>query len=441
MANQKVIAAIDIGTDKCATVIGVVDGSTNKPRIVGVAATPSSGVKRSQIVDLEQVIASMTRSLDAAERMAGLEIKTAFLSTSGSHIKSQNSKGVVAVASPNQEIAADDVNRVIEAARAVSLPSDREIIHAIPKSFKIDSQEGIKDPVGMTGVRLETETHIITGLTTALKNMEKCVYDLGVEAEGFIFSGLAASEIILSETEKELGVVAVDLGAGSTSIAVWVDGALEFSTSLPIGARHITQDIALGCRLSLNQAEKLKVYLSQHQKEIPHALKANPGETKAELAKRRRKVDEINLLELNISDEREVLSKKKVVEGIIYPRLKEIMAFIGESLEKHGLFNQVPAGLVFTGGGAQTIGLTHMAKQVLGLPARIGQLKPTDGLTNDIYDPSLAVAIGLIHYGFKHGGGSEQSGFNFGKLTSWISLSSIKNKLERLLALIVTKGR
>jgi len=441
MANQKVIAAIDIGTHKCATVIGVIDSENKQPRIVGVAATPSKGVKSSQIVDLEQVIASITQSLDAAERMAGLEIKTAFLSTSGSHIKSQNSKGVVAVASPNQEITASDVSRVIEAARAVSLPSDREIIHAIPKSFKIDSQAGIKDPIGMTGVRLETETHIITGLSTALKNMEKCVYDLGVEVDSFIFSGLASSEIILSETEKELGVVAVDLGAGSTSISVWVDGALEFSTSLPIGARHITQDVALGCLLSLDQAEKLKVYLSEHKKEILRPIKANPGESKAEVAKKKRKADAINLLELNISDEQKILSKKRVVEGIIYPRLKEIMALIGDSLEKHGLLKQVPAGLVFSGGGAQTIGLTHIAKQILGLPARIGQLQPTDGLTNDIYDPSLAVAIGLIHYGFKHGGGSEQSTFNFTKLVSWINLQTMKNKLEQILALIVTKNR
>ncbi len=433
MASQKVIAAIDIGTDKCATVIAVVDPETNLPRVVGLAAEPSKGVKRSQIINLEQVTQSITKSLDAAERMAGLEIKSAYLSVSGSHIKSQNSKGVVAISSPNQEVSQLDVDRVIEAAQAISLPTDREIIHTIPKSYKIDSQEGIKDPIGMTGIRLEVETHMITALTIVLKNMERCVNELGVEVEEFVFAGLANSEVISTETEKELGSVVVDLGAGSTDLAIWVENSLELSVSLPVGARHITQDIALGCRLSLEQAEQLKLYLSNNAEEILKPIRQKPSETKSEFAKRKKKADELNLLELGITQEPTILSKKRVVEGIIYPRIKEIMILIGETLEKHGLLDRVPAGLVITGGGAKTIGLTHVAKQVLSLPAQIGQPHTLSGVTNEIYDLPMTTALGLIHYAHRYGQARSSGGFN-------LNFAQIfnPNKLKQTLAGLVS---
>ena len=442
MASQKVIAAIDIGTDKCATVIAVVDGENHTPRIVGLAAAPSKGVKRSQIINLEQVTQSINQSLDAAERMAGLEIKSAYLSVTGSHIHSQNSKGVVAISSPNQEVTELDVERVIEAARAISLPADREIIHAIPKSYKIDAQEDIKDPIGMTGIRLEVETHIITALTTVLKNMERCVNELGIEVEDFIFSGLANSEVISSETEKELGAVVVDLGAGSTSLAVWVENSLELSTSLPVGARHITQDIALGCRLSLEQAEKLKIYLSDHAEELTQTVRPKANESKSEFAKRKKKLDELNLLEIGITEEPIILSKKRVIEGIIYPRIKEIMVLIGETLEKHGLLDKVPAGLVITGGGAKTIGLTQVARQVLGLPAQVGKLQSNDGLTNEVYDLPMTTAIGLVQYAHKYGAVSSLGGFSFsfGSMGSFFNPSKIKQSTLDLIGMIIPKS-
>ncbi|MBT7183825.1 MAG: cell division protein FtsA, partial [Candidatus Pacebacteria bacterium] len=202
MPRSRVITAIDLGTDKCTTLIATLDEETNQLQVKGVSAVPSQGIRKSQIVDLEKAVSTMTESLDAAERMAGFDVKSAYVSVSGTHIKSQNSKGVVAVASPNQEINHTDVERVIEAARAISLPADRTVIHVIPRDFKVDSQDGIKDPVGMNGVRLESEAHIITGMTTALKNLEKCVQDLGLEVDGFVFSGLAAAEVVVSETER-----------------------------------------------------------------------------------------------------------------------------------------------------------------------------------------------------------------------------------------------
>lgn len=430
MARADIITAIDVGTDKCVTIIAAVDKELHSIRVMGVAAVPSKGVKKSQIIDLEQVLIAVTESLDSAERMAGVEIKSAYVSISGAHISSLNSKGVVAVAAPDQEISNDDVSRVIEAARAISLPSDREVIHIIPKSFSVDSQEGIKDPIGMTGIRLETEAHIITGLTPTLRNLEKCILDLGIGLDGFVFSGLASAEVVLTETEKELGVVAVDVGAGSTSVCIYVDSALEYSASIPIGARHITQDVALGCRVSLDAAEKIKVHLSQENAKplTPHA-----GESKQEFSKRKKQHDLLMLSDIGILDESESISKKSVIEGIMVPRMKELVTLIGELLEKKKLFSDVPAGLVITGGGAQTVMFAEVAKHTLQLPARVGMPQELQGLTSDIHTPAFATAIGLLVYGTKQmESAPKSSGFRF----PGISVSKVTDVPGKIVQLV-----
>lgn len=413
MPQNRIITGIDVGTDKCVTLIASHDLETNKLRVMGVSAVPSRGMKKSQIIDLERVLETITESLDGAERMAGTDVKSAFISVSGAHIASQNSKGVVAVASPDQEIVPEDVDRVIEAARAVSLPSDREIIHVVPKDFKVDSQEGIKDPVGMTGVRLESETHIVTGMTTALRNMEKCIVDLGLAVEGFVFSGLAASEVVITETEKELGVAILDIGAGSSSMSVFVDGSLEYSASLPIGARHITQDIALGTRVSLDIAEKIKLSLAN---DPFYTISPMPGESKQEFSKRRKKADELKLSDFAGADSSETLSKRTLVEGIMLPRVQEIFDLFATELKERRLMDDIPAGVVITGGGAETIKIAEIAKRQLNLPARIGKPIELEGLISDIQKPSFATSIGLLVYGKKQGGGEQTSQFNFGSL-------------------------
>ncbi len=414
MSRSRVITGIDLGTDKCATIIATVDVETHELQVKGVSVVPSRGMRKSSIVDLEKVLETVNESLDAAERMAGFDVKSAYISVSGTHIRSQNSKGVVAVASPSQEVTHEDVSRVIEAARAVSLPADRMVMHVIPRDFKVDSQEGVKDPVGMTGVRLESEAHIVTGMTTALKNLEKVIHDLGLVVDGFVFAGLAASEIVLSETEKELGVVVVDIGAGSTSVSVFVDGTLELSAALPIGARHITQDIALGCRVSLEAAEKIKINLSSANLE---ELKPIPGESKEEFTKRRRRADEIDPAELGIRESIEPLSKKKIVEGIMVPRMKEIFTMVGQKIEQKNLLPVVPAGIVITGGGAETVGIEEVAKRTLNLPARVGMPKELKGLTMDIHKPSFVTCIGLLEYGLEQGTpDSSGGGFSLGHL-------------------------
>jgi cell division protein FtsA len=350
-------------------------------------------MRKSQIVDLEEVLATMTESLDAAERMAGTEVHSAVVSLSGTQIASQNSKGVVAVAAPTQEITPEDVSRVLEAARAISLPSAREIIHVIPRHFAVDSQQGIKDPVGMTGVRLEAEAHIITAQTTALRNLSKLVQDLGLQVDQCIFSGLASSEVMLTETEKELGVVLVDIGAGSTSVCAYVEGSVAYSSVLPIGARHITQDIALGCRISLESAEKIKVALSDNDFT---SLKPLPGESKEDLRKRRKQEDELDPQKLGIEEQMESLSKRTLIEGIMVPRMKEMFGLIAKDLQKEQLFPLIPAGVVLSGGGAETVGMVEVAKRTLNLPARVGRPTQLKGLIDDIQKPSYATAIGLL---------------------------------------------
>lgn len=431
MPRNSVITAIDLGTDKCVTLIATINEATNQLQVVGVCAVQTKGVRRSTIINLEQAMETMTESLDGAERMAGFDVKSAYLSFAGTHISSQNSKGVVAVASPSQEITSEDVARVIEAARAVSLPSDREIIHVIPRDFKVDSQDGIKDPVGMTGVRLEAEAHIITGMSTALRNYEKCIHDLGLSVDGFVFSGLASSEIAVTETEKELGTVVVEIGAGSTSLCVFVENAMTFSSTLPIGARHITQDIALGCRVSLDSAEKIKLALS---KEDQSTIMPFPGESKEELNRRRKKADELDVKALGIEDTSEPLSKRTLVEAIMVPRMKEIFTLIKRELDAHGLGDQIPAGLVLTGGGAETVGIVEVAKRVLNLPVRVGRPAQLDGLVSDIQKPSFTTSIGLLVYGRKQGGvQSAKSSIQLGSLFKNIHVGSLGQKILHLI--------
>ena len=390
MAKGRILAGIDIGTSKVVTLIGS-QAETGRVHIIGVAAVPSKGLRKSQIVDIEEATESITESVEAAERMAGYSISQAFVSIGGAHIESQNSKGVVAVAEPEGEITATDVDRVIEAARAVSLPSAREILHVIPRDFMVDSQAGIKDPVGMTGVRLETEAHLITASSTAIKNLVKCVNEIGVDVAGVVFSGLAASETTLSDTERELGVILLDIGGGSTSLSVFIDGALSYSSVIPIGARNITNDLAIGMRVSLETSETIKLALSN-----PNPKAALPDKADAD-----KDADQLDLSRLNLKEDVSSTSKKTLVEGIIKPRLNEIFTMVGLELKKSGLGGQTPAGVVLVGGGALTVGIEAACKRTLSLPTRIGVPQGLSGLVEEIGSPAFAASTGLILYAAK----------------------------------------
>ncbi len=404
MAKDKIICAIDIGSSKVATLIATV-GESEKISLIGVAATPSKGIRKNQVVDIEDAVEAITESVEAAERMAGYSISSAFVSIGGPQIESTNSHAVVAVAQPEGEIKEGDVLRVNDAAKAVPMPASREILHVIPRTFTVDGQEGIKDPISMTGVRLETETHIITASSTSMRNLIRCLSEVGIEVTELVFSGISSSLSVLSDTEKELGVVLVDIGGETTDVVIFVDGSVAYSSVIPIGARHITSDLAVGLRISLESAEKIKVHLSKHIKApaIADEVRSSDG-SKGE----RKKEDEgIDVKALGITEDIQKLSRKMVVESIIRPRLQEIFKYVGKEIKKSGFAAQVPSGLVVTGGGALTVGVLDQAKYVLGFPARVGKIEGLAGLIDEIDSPQFSASAGLILYGSQQskGGG------------------------------------
>ncbi len=410
--NEQIISAIDIGSFKTATIVGLKSEKEDQIRIIGFNSTPSRGVKRGLIVDIDQVSSSIEESIEKAERMAGHKINKVFVSVGGPHITSLNSHGVVAVSNPQGEINEDDVARAVDAARAISLSSTKQIIEVTPRDFIVDGQSGIKNPIGMTGVRLEVDTHIITASQTNLKNLDRCLQLLGLQNAGFIFSGLASSESVLNETEKELGVVLADIGGGKTDICIYVDGSLSYSTSIPIGARHITNDIAIGLRVSLDSAEKIKLHLSN--------MRGKAG----------KKDGEINLAALNLPENVNEVSYKTIFDGIIVSRLEEIFKLIFEEVEKSNLNTAIPSGLVITGGGALTVGILETGRKVLGLPLRVGNPEGVGGLIDEIMNPQSATIVGLLLYSLKNSLKSEENWKNFNTVLKDFSVGNYVGKVK-----------
>ncbi len=391
MSEGKIVVGIDIGTSKIVTLIAKVDEDIN---VLGVSESPANGIRKGQIVDIDEAVLSINNSLEAAERMAGYSASHIVASIGGSHIESQNSRGVVAVARLEGEITPNDLARVIDAARAVSLPSSREIIHVLPRSYIVDGQEGIKDPIGMTGVRLEVDTHIISANSTSIRNMEKAFSNVGVDLDAVVFSGYASSLAVLSETEKELGVVLVDIGAGTTDLSIYIDGSVAYSSVIPIGARHITNDLAIGLRISLESAEKIKLFLSN-----PVKKQFKLEEDEIEQRTEKTSSDEVDLSGLALAEELRKVSKKTLVDGIIRPRLNELFTMIGIEIKKSGFGGQIPSGVVITGGGAKTVGIVDAAKRTLAMPVRVAIPTNVKGIIDEVGEPSFATVIGLVNYG------------------------------------------
>jgi cell division protein FtsA len=415
MAKDKIVCAIDVGSSKIATLIASI-GEDDRLNLIGVAAVTSRGVKKSQIVDIESAVAAIDESVQSAERMAGYSLSNAFVSMGGPQIESINSHAVVAVSEPDGEIKSSDIGRVNEAARAIALPSSREILHVIPRTFTVDGQEGISDPIGMTGVRLETDTHIVTGPTTSMRNLVKCVGMVGVDTKELVFSGVASAYAVLTETEKELGVILVDIGGETTDVVIFVDGAIAYSSVIPIGGRHVTSDIAVGLRISLESAEKIKQYL------------AKPQKTNAE--DKVKKDEVLDLKEIGVGEEVQKISRKAVVDSIIRPRLQEIFKYVGKEIKKSGFGSQTPSGLVISGGGALTVGVLDQAKFILGFPARVGKVEGFTGLIDEIDSPSYASAAGLLLYG-AHSGPSEK--MSMPVLSGSIQIKQVTQKVSDLI--------
>ncbi len=385
MAKTRIVAGIDLGSTKITTLIGQVNTDPvsfeSSINIVGAYSSPSGGIKKGQIVDIEETVEATINSVEASERMAGYNVDAAYISLGGAHLRSQNSHGVVAISGADGEITQSDIDRAIDAASAISLPASREVIHVLPVQYVVDGESGVKDPVGMSGVRLEVDTHIVSASSSAIKNLKKAVNEVGVQIEELVFSGLASAEATISPTEKELGCVLIDVGGGTTSVAAFIDGSLVYSGVIPIGAKNVTNDLAIGLRVSLDTAEKIKLAISSKKK------------TKEES-------DEVDLESMGVTEIRKI-SKKTLLEGIIRPRLNEIFTMVRIELEREGLASRVPSGAIITGGGAETAGVLESAKRMLSLPVRVGSPKGIGGLVDDIMSPAFSTPIGLLIYAAK----------------------------------------
>lgn len=411
---EEIFTGLDVGSYAVRVAVGkLVPSPDGKEQIhiVGAVEVPSNGISKGTVTNLEDVVSSISRALEQAERITGLPINKAWVGISGSHIISQESRGVIGVGRTDGEIRDEDVERSIEAARTVATPTNYEIIHVIPKSFIVDGQRGVKDPVGMSGIRLEVDALIIQGLGAQIKNLTKSVYRTGLDIEDLVFSILATSEAVVSERQKELGVCVVNIGASTTSLVVYEEGDILHTSVLPIGSDHITSDIALGLRTSIDVAEQVKLrYATCLYKEIS-------------------KKDEINLSELgSIEDERVGL---KFVSEITEARVAEIFEHVDKELQKVDRSGMLPAGVILTGAGSKLAGMLDIGKTVLRLPLSLGTPIGISSVIDRVNDPAMSTAIGLVLWG-KHIRGTD-TGKGFGNLISKIGgIEKISGTLKKL---------
>ncbi len=409
MPKEQIIASLDVGSSKIRTVIALLEEEKKMPNIIGVGVSPSTGMRKGNIIDVDETISNISAALEDAERMSGAPIHHVFVGVSGNHIESFDSKGVIAISHAGSEIIEDDIDRVLEAAQAVSMPSNRRILRIIPKSFSVDDQRGIKNPVGMIGVRLEVDAHIITGQATVIQNMEKAIAQAGVDIDDVVPASLAAAEAVLSRRQKELGVVVIDVGSGSTSISVFEEGSTLHAATLPVGSESVTNDVAIGLRTSIDTAEKIKIEY---------------GTTAPDEVNDRETID----LSLISKIDTQKVSKKHMAE-IIQARYHEIFVMIKDELRAIGRDGMLPAGAILTGAGVKMPGCLDLARDVLGLPVQIGFPTEVDGVVDKIDDPAYATAIGLIVWGSKYEGRS----YGFGGTDFKKALGGVKSFFKNLL--------
>jgi cell division protein FtsA len=380
MQHSKIISGIDIGTSKITTIIGQYSDTEDKFNVIAVSSIPSLGFRKGQIINIEQASSTIVQSIESAERMAGFQINSASVCLSAPHIESINSHGVVAISNPNGEINHEDIDRVVDAAKAIAVPTGKEIIHIIPIKYTVDGQEGVIDPVGMNGVRLEVEAHIIIASTPSLKNLKKCLEDIGIKIDQLVYSGLATAKSTLTETEKELGVALIDIGGSITTLTIFNEGSPVYSSVIPVGAGNVTNDLAIGLRFSLDDAEKIKLRLNK-------------------ISESKKFEDEIELSNFGIqSDDKRRVSIQTSINGIIKPRLEEIFHLIYSKIDDSGFASTIPAGIVLTGGGAQTVNIKEVCEKIIPLPLRIATPPKVGGIIDDIINPAYSSSIGLLMY-------------------------------------------
>lgn len=400
------IAGLDIGTTKIAALIAEVTDDM-RVNIIGVGLAPSKGLRKGTVVDIEQASESIVQAVEQAERMAGRRIESVFVGITGEHIRSLNSKGMIAVTSPTREISREDVERVMESSRTVVLTPDREIIHAIPRGYIVDGQNGIRHPEGMSGSRLEVETHIIHGSSTFLQNVSKCVHRAQLQINVLVVEPIATAEAVLTEAERNLGVALADIGGGTTDVAVFTDGEIYYTGVIPIGGNHVTNDISMGLRTPPEESERVKL-------QYACALKEMVGDDEV-----------VSHRPMGSNEERKVPAR--VLAEIVEPRMRELFELVYEEIKRSGAAGMLPGGLVLSGGGSLMRGVADLAREVTDMPVRVGRPMNIGGLADKVDSPVFATGVGLLLYGLKHSylaGDSRRQSFWFklaGIWRRWVS--------------------
>jgi cell division protein FtsA len=383
---QRTIVGIDVGTTKVCTIVAQAS-DTGKLNILGVGLTPSKGMDKGVVVNIDDAVSAISASVEKAERLSGYRIGTAFVGVSGRHISSLNSRGVVAVQRPDHEISRNDVARAVESAQAVAIPTQREIIHVIPRAYVLDGNEGIRDPIGMSGFRLEVETHIVTGEVMAIQNLIRSVQKTGVEIDDLILQPLASGEACLTADDKDRGVMLVDIGGGTTDIAIFVQGGVWHTSVISVGGNHFTNDITYVLHTPHNTAEYLKIRYGSAIAGDP------PVEGEAD--------DQIEIDTLTVGEKQKI--SRHLLNDIIQSRAEQVVELIYNEIKRSGYEGMLPAGIVLTGGAAQLSRFDELMRDMLGMPVRIGVPTDLSGLADSLDSPSYATGVGLLRWGTRHG--------------------------------------
>jgi cell division protein FtsA len=409
--DEPIVVGIDIGTTKVCTLVARVEGERSV-RILGVGIEPSQGIKKGTIVDLSAASQAIARSIEKAQRTSGLEISSALVSLAGSHVASVNSRGVVGIS--GRVIEQDDVDRALEAAQAIAIPHAREIVHVIQRSFIVDGNDAVRMPIGMHGYRLEVEAHIITASAATMENLRQSVHAAGVEVSQFVLNPLASAEVVLSETERQMGAVVCDIGGGTTDMAIYIDGDVWHTMVLAVGGNHITNDIAHGLRLPISQAEEIK-------KKYGTAVEGDVAE------------DDVFTTRAFGSDEPIQVSRRDL-SHIIEARVDEIFNLVLQEIKRSGYDGLLPAGIVLTGGTSNLPGIRTLASNILGLSARTAKPDNLVGLVDQLHSPAYSTSVGLLHWALlMNETAPPRSRGGFSKKGGSIEWDSIKNILKRFL--------
>jgi len=384
--GSRMIVGLDIGTSKVVALVGEI-GADGTLEIVGIGSHPSRGLKKGVVVNIESTVQSIQRAIEEAELMAGCEIHSVFAGIAGNHIRSLNSHGIVAIR--DREVVQADIERVLDAGQAVAIPADQKVLHILPQEYVIDNQEGVREPLGLSGVRLEAKVHLVTCALNAVQNIEKCIRRCGLEVEDVILEQLASSYAVLTEDEKELGVCMVDIGGGTTDIAIFTEGAIRHTAVIPIAGDQVTNDIAMALRTPTQYAEEIKIRYA-----CALAKLAGPEET-------------IKVPSVGERPPRD-LSRQALAE-VVEPRYDELFTLIQAELRRSGFEDMIPAGIVLTGGTAKMEGAVELAEEIFHMPVRLGVPQEFKGLTDVVRNPIYATSVGLLHYGNRHNAAAASS--------------------------------